>query len=204
MMNKIVLAMAGLIAVSKAAYNLVTIGTYISDFNLGMCLGFQNDVTDTSTTCYESCVTSGTYIDYIFDSDQYTNGEYNTADMIDKAQTAQIYLLTQFQDCHWIEFLYALDNRFSDPAFAAGMASNIGTQISTTVGYYVGYTQTTGNIATILYNLFVNSALYLVYEDVYTAYTTLDFESMGLTITRFVLSIVNYTAPNVNTGRSTM
>ncbi len=204
MINKIVLTFAGLIAVSQAASDFAYIGNYVSDFNLGVCLGFQNDITDTSTTCYASCETAGTYMAAVFDSTQYTNGQYNSAELIDMAQTAQIYLLTEFKDCHLIEFLYALDNRFSDSAFTAGMFSNIGTQVATTAGYYVGWTQTTGSIQTTLWDLFINSALYMVYADLSTAYTSLDFESMGLTLTLFVLSIVNYAAPNVNTGRSTM
>lgn len=203
MMNKIVLALAGLIAVAKAQ-DLSVIGTYVSAFNLGMCLGFQNDITDISTTCYASCSNAGAYIDFIFDASQYTNGQYNTAELIDKAQVAQIYLLTEFKDCHLIEFLYAIDNRFSDSAFTAGMVSNIGTQVATTAGYYGAYTQTTGQIQTVMWNLFVNSAMYMVYDDVYTAYTGLDFQLMGTTLTLFVLSIVNYSAPNINTGRSTM
>lgn len=42
-------------------------------------------------------------------------------------QEAIIYILTQFQDCKTTEFLFALDNRFSDLSFAIGTISNVAT-----------------------------------------------------------------------------
>jgi len=37
-----------------------------------------------------------------------------------------------------MEFLYAINNRLQDSAFMSGLVSNIGTQVSTLVGYYYG------------------------------------------------------------------
>jgi hypothetical protein len=103
-----------------------------------------------------------------------------------------------------MEFLYAVNNRLQDPAFLSGFVSNIGTQISTMVGYYYGSTQTTGAVATALLTLFYKTTLYITYDELYGYALALDFESLGTTATLFVTSLVNYKAPNVNTGRDTM
>lgn len=42
MMNKLVLALVGLVAVAQADY-LSTVGQNIGDMNLGFCLAFQDD-----------------------------------------------------------------------------------------------------------------------------------------------------------------
>jgi hypothetical protein len=58
------------------------VGDAIGKVNLGGCLAFQDDQTDTTTTCYVSCgVTSGK-ITNAFDSSQYTGGVYNSGEMM--------------------------------------------------------------------------------------------------------------------------
>jgi hypothetical protein len=51
-------------------------------------------------------------------------------------QNAGIQLMTQFKDCRTTEFLFSLDNRFSDNAFLSGTVANLGTQVGTLGGYY--------------------------------------------------------------------
>jgi hypothetical protein len=120
-----------------SAVSLATLGGYLGDFNIGGCLAFQDDPTDMTTSCYLSCSATATQISYIFDSTKYSSGSFNTAEFLQFGQVAVIYLLTQFQDCKFTEFLYALDNRFSDLNFAMGTASNFGTQVTTSIGYYL-------------------------------------------------------------------
>lgn len=204
-MNKIVLALAGFVALSmQTAVTVYDIGTYLGDFNDGVALGFQDDTTDESTDCYISATDTSVYIQNIFDETQYTSGTFNTAEMISMAQTAEIAFLTEFNDCHLMEFLYAVNNRLQDPAFLSGLVSNIGTQIGTVIGYYYGSTQTTGAVSTALMTLFDKSTLIITYNDLYADLVALDFKSFGTGLVTFVTSLVNYKAPNVNTGRSTM
>ena len=61
-----------------------------------------------------------------FDSTQYTNGEYNSGEMLTFLQNAGIQLMSQFKDCRTTEFLFSLDNRFSDSAFLSGTVANLG------------------------------------------------------------------------------
>lgn len=204
MMNKIVLALVGCVAVTQATSLVYELGTDIGDFNLGVCLGFQDDSTDTTTTCYGSCLGTAAYIQNMFDVTQYTNSQFNSPQMLQFAQTMEIQLLTEFNDCHLMEFLYALNNRLSDPSFYSGTAANIATQISTVVGYYYGSTSTTGAISTILMSLFTKSTLVITYQTIYADILAFDFQKLGLDTTQFILSLVNYKAPNINTGRSTM
>jgi len=204
-MNKLVLALAGFVAfTTQAAVTVYEIGTYIGDFNKGVALGFQDDSTDESTDCYLSAADTSVYIQNIFDEDQYTSGTFNTAEMVSMAQTAEIAFLTEFNDCHLMEFLYAVNNRLQDPAFLSGLVSNIVTQISTVIGYYYGSTQTTGAVSDALLTLFYKSTLYITYDELYADLLALDFTSFGTTAVLFLTSLINYRAPNVNTGRDTM
>lgn len=66
-MNKIVLALVGCVALTQATSAVYDIGTDVGNFNLGVCLAFQDDSTDTSTTCYASCVSTASYIQSMFD-----------------------------------------------------------------------------------------------------------------------------------------
>lgn len=202
-MNKLILALAGFVAVSQSI-TVYDIGTYLGDLNVGAALGFQDDPTDVSTDCYASATATAVYIQNMFDSTQYTNGAINTAEFLSLAQTAEIAVLTEFNDCHLMEFLYAVNNRLTDASFTAGLFSNIGTQISTVAGYYYGYTQTSGSVASALLTLFNKSTLIITYNDLSAYLLALDFENFGVVLVQFITSLVNYKSPNVNTGRDTM
>ena len=52
-MNKLILALAGFVAVSQSL-TVYEIGTYLGELNIGAALGFQDDPADTSTDCYAS------------------------------------------------------------------------------------------------------------------------------------------------------
>jgi hypothetical protein len=120
------LAILGLAAVARADY-LADFGTAAGEFNTGFCLAFQDDPTDTTTTCYSSCTTTATYIAEMFDVTYYTDSTFNTAELLQFGQETMIYLLTQFKDCKTTEFFFAIDNRLSDLSFATGTLANIGT-----------------------------------------------------------------------------
>jgi hypothetical protein len=63
-------------------------------------------------------------------------GQFNSGDLMTNLQNAGIQLMTQFRDCRTTEFLFSLDNRFSDNAFLSGTIANLGTQVGTFGGYY--------------------------------------------------------------------
>ena len=82
-----------------------------------------------------SCNVTSTKVETAFDSSQYTNGQYNSGQMMTYLQNAGIQLMTQFKDCRTTEFLFSLDNRLSDNAFLSGTAANLATQVGTLIAY---------------------------------------------------------------------
>ncbi|TNV77322.1 hypothetical protein FGO68_gene1692 [Halteria grandinella] len=148
-----VLAVLGLATVSRASV-IADVGTAIGDLNVGLCLAFQDDVTDETTTCYDSCISSAANIATMFDADDYTDGSFNAAELLQYAQEASITLLTQFNDCQTTEVFYGIDNRLSDLAFTLGTASNVGTQIATTMTYYFYTDDDYQNIGLVLGSFF--------------------------------------------------
>lgn len=94
----------------------------------------------------------------------------------------------------------AIDNRLSDTAFTMGTVSNLATQIGTAVTYY--YLANYQNMP-IFNNLFQKSAMVVLYNNVMAEILTntqASYQALGTTLTQFMLSVVNYKAPNVNSG----
>lgn len=139
----------------------------------------------------------------LLNKESYTDSTFNTGELMTFGQNTMIQLLTQFQDCKTTEFFFAIDNRLSDPSFFYGTVANIGTQVGTAIGYYVLSTQLTGDAQTMFVNLWESSSIFHLYNNTYAQFSAGDFDGLGTTLTSFMLSIVNYKAPNVNTGRST-
>jgi hypothetical protein len=116
-------------------------------------------------------------------------------------QNAGIQLMSQFKDCRTTEFLFSLDNRLSDNAFLSGTVANLATQ----VGTLVAYSQLTGQ-SNIFINLFKQHAMYKLYDSISAAvYDSAgkinpNYKSLGQILTNYMLSVVSYKAPNVNTG----
>jgi hypothetical protein len=109
--------------------------------------------------------------------------------------------MSQFKDCRTTEFLFSLDNRLSDNAFLSGTVANLATQ----VGTLVAYSQLTGQ-SSIFINLFKQHAMYKLYDSISAAvYDSTgklnpNYKSLGQILTNYMLSVVSYKAPNVNTG----
>jgi hypothetical protein len=106
-------------------------------------------------------------------------------------------------DCKLTPFLYALDNRFSNTVFLVGTISNVGTQIATTIGYYVASQQLSGDMATTFEDLYENTSMYKLVENFYAYFSADEYEDLGTLLTSFVLSIVQYKSPNSVVGRDT-
>ncbi len=121
--------------------------------------------------------------------------------MMTYLQNAGIQLMSQFKDCRTTEFLFSLDNRLSDNAFLSGTVANLGTQ----VGTLVAYSQLTAQ-SNIFMNLFKQHAMYKLYASisaaVYDSTGNLNpnYKRLGSILTNYMLSVVSYKAPNVNTG----
>ena len=58
------------------------VGDAIGKVNLGGCLAFQDDQTDTTTTCYQSCLVTSGKVATAFDAKQYTGGVYNSGELM--------------------------------------------------------------------------------------------------------------------------
>ena len=99
-------------------------GEYLSSFNLGACKAFMDDPSNTVSDCYVACTNTGTEIINSFDETTYTDGIFTTSEFTSKAAVAAIKYMSQMSKCRQVEFLQSLDNRFSDPGFASGMAVN--------------------------------------------------------------------------------
>jgi hypothetical protein len=108
--------------------------------------------------------------------------------------------MTQFKDCRTTEFLFSLDNRLSDTAFISGTVANLATQVGTLIAYQqIGLT-----------TLFNQHAMYKLYTNINNAFKTPDpnnagetyinYQEVGRVLTNYMLSVVSYKAPNVNTG----
>lgn len=139
----------------------------------------------------------------MFDTSTYTGGTFNTAEFLQSLQDMQIYLMTQFEDCKTTNFLFSLDNRLSDFSFLSGSMSQVGTQIATAATYYSlsTYMEAGSPIQTAMTSLWEKSSIYLLYNNTLDYIKASQWENLGKLYTKFLLSIVNYKAPNVNTGR---
>jgi hypothetical protein len=74
------LAIVGTVYAQTAAQSsfAAAVGKALGEANLGSCLAFQDDQTDTTTTCYISCSTTAGKITTAFDATQYDGGVYNS------------------------------------------------------------------------------------------------------------------------------
>jgi hypothetical protein len=124
--------------------------------------------------------------------------------LLQYGQAASITLLTQFKDCQTTEIFYGIDNRLSDLAFSLGTASNIGTQIGTTVFYY--FMSSTASDSTIAYAsqdtfgmLFMDTAYYKLISQIVDYYNSSDYQNIGLVLGSFFKSIINFSSPNTST-----
>lgn len=121
--------------------------------------------------------------------------------MMTYLQNAGIQLMSQFKDCRTTEFLFSLDNRLSDQAFLSGTAANLVTQ----VGTLIAYSQLTGQ-SNVFINLFQQHAMYKLYTNIRSSVfdssdnLNPDYKKLGQILTNYMLSVVSYKAPNVNTG----
>lgn len=145
-MFKSILVLAGVVATASAQSVVQQIGVHAGEFNLGFCLAFQDNPDDTTTSCYASCQKTQAQLAKMFDVTQYSGGQFNTAQLMNFLQEAQMIITGQFTDCKTTEFLFSLDNRLSDTAFLSGLIANAGTQISTYAAYAVAASQTSGSI----------------------------------------------------------
>ena len=121
--------------------------------------------------------------------------------------------MTQFKNCRTTEFLFSLDNRLSDTAFLSGTVANLASQGGTFGGYLymVGGIECDPSTITdttkkVFCKLLKKHSITKIYDDLKPELqtildgTTTDYKKIGQVATNFLLSVVNYKAPNVNTG----
>ena len=192
-----VLSVLGLVAVANASV-LTDVGTAAGNFNLGTCLAFQDDQTDTTTTCYTSCGTASTDLADMFDVTNYSDSSFNAAELLQFAQVFAIAYLTQMEDCGWKNILYQLDTMMSDLPQTLGSLSNVGTQIATCVTYYFlsGTTSDLTQTQDTFGKLFVSTAYYKLISQIVTYYTDSDYTNIGLVLASTFKTLINYSSPN--------
>ena len=106
--------------------------------------------------------------------------------------------MTQLNNCQITEFMYAVDNRFSNPAFLTGTIANVGTQIGTLATYItLVSTSTDATLTTIFTRLLNSSPMYAVYNKVVTLWSASPqsatmVQEIALAVTTFGLTIVNF------------
>ena len=101
--------------------------------------------------------------------------------------------MSQFKDCRTTEFLFSLDNRLSNSAFLSGTAANLVTQVGTLIAY---------NQVAQLSTLYVQHPMYKLYQNLQVAVNDaagINYKELGRILTNYMLSVVSYKAPNVNT-----
>ncbi len=211
MMNKVILTLA-LVGYAMAG-PLSKLGQPSADLNKGFCLAFQDNQADTTTACYTSCLATEPKIVKFFDS---VNVDFlNNQDTLNMVQNLGITFMTQFKDCRTTEFLFSLDNRLSDGAFLTGTVSNLATQAATFAGYvYMSGgdfncdpTKITDTTKQVFCKLLLKHSLTKVKDQlkpeldkILSGATNTNYKLIGNVATNFLLSVVNYKAPNVNTG----
>lgn len=144
-----------------------------------------------------------------FDAVDITNND----DMTNTLQNMGIQFMTQFKNCRTTEFLFSLDNRLSDNAFLSGTIANLATQGGTFGGYFYmagdincDPNDKTDTTKQVFCKLLKKHSLTKLYDDLFPQLmsilegTATDYKKIGQVATNFLLSVVNYKAPNVNTG----
>lgn len=208
MMNKLILS---LVLVGYAVAGPLSIfGQGVADLNKGFCLAFQDNQEDLTTACYVQCLATEPKIKAFFDAVDLTNND----DMTNSLQNMGIQFMNQFKDCRTTEFLFSLDNRLSDQAFLYGTVGNVGSQ----VGTYIAYAQMAGvdcdptlpidnAVDTTFCKLLKKHSINQVFQKlqpqldkILAGAVDTDYIMIGQVATNFLLSVVNYKAPNVNTG----
>jgi hypothetical protein len=124
-----------------------------------------------------------------------------------------IQFMNQFKDCRTTEFLFSLDNRLSDSAFLSGTVANLVSQSGTFGGYFymVGDVECdpatiTDSTKKVFCKLLRKHSFMSIYDKLKPQLNNIlkgaatDYKEIGLIATNFLLSVVNYKAPNVNTG----
>lgn len=202
-MNKIlILAIVGVTAIAaQSSSSLLAVGTFLGELDRGFCLAFQDDTTDTTTTCYMECDTSGTMIVDLFDTSKYTNGEISTSEFLKYGQTVSTQLQVQVKNCKTTEFLMSIYNRCADKAFAFGTLSNVATQVGTTVLYWAmsTYLDSGNSMKATFTSLFNKCAPKAAWDQTWTYINAQNWRDLSTVWTRFALSLVSYKAPSVNT-----
>lgn len=99
----------------------------------------------------------------------------------------------------------AIYNRVSDIAFVSGLVGNVVTQVGTQVGYYFGsvYLAQGDSFQQICLKMWNQSAFKILWDTTVTDFTNSNWKSMGTNWGKFLLTVINYKAPNTKAGRST-
>ena len=106
--------------------------------------------------------------------------------------------MTQLNDCQITEFLYSIDNRFSNSAFLSGTISNVGTQIGTLATYMTLVSTSNNATLTAIFTRLLNSSpMYAVYNKIVALWSASPqsatmVQEIALAVTTFGLTIVNF------------
>ncbi len=96
----------------------------------GVCLGTQDDITDTTTNCYTTCNGAAQYLSNIFNTNSYSGSTFNAAGAMNYFSIFSIKLMNAFDACGYTTFMVMFNDRLSDWSFAGGMFANLATQLA--------------------------------------------------------------------------
>jgi hypothetical protein len=138
-MKRIILALGLFAAIASCNFEFTAeyVATAGEEANLGVCLAFLGTQQDTTSECYTSCETTSDSIYSLLLNAEWTTTYFQSSTFLNSASITLIYAMAQMSDCKMTEFLIAVNNRLSDPAFAAGLAANLIAQAALCSSYTV-------------------------------------------------------------------
>ena len=149
---------------------------YLQNMNVGAMRSLQSNPDDLDTDCYANTAATNVLINEMFDVTNYTDGEINQAEFLEKFQVMSIVGMEQFEACGVNELLILFDGALNDLPRTISSLSNAATQIG------VGWTDR-------------NTAIYYSYEDIANAWGTEAYEELGYGLMLMLGQLLKYEAP---------
>ena len=104
---------------------------YLQSYNTGFMRSLQSNPDDRSTQCMDKTSATNLKIKDMTDATQYTTGEVNQGEFLEKFQLAALVGMEQFESCGINEFLISLDGALNNISSLGGSLSAVTTQLIT-------------------------------------------------------------------------
>jgi len=104
---------------------------YLQNYNTGFMRSLQSNPDDRKTQCMDKTSATNLKIKDMTDATQYTTGEVNQSEFIEKLQLAALVGMEQFESCGINEFLISFDGALNNWSSLGGSLSAVTTQLIT-------------------------------------------------------------------------